>query len=60
MHLTEIPAPIEQRVLLIIHDPLVDAQRSQALHSALHWNDPDELARQHCADVAVASHGRVH
>lgn len=59
MHLTEIPAPIEQRVLLIIHDPLVGAQRSQSLHSTLGWNDPDELARQYCADVATASHGIV-
>ena len=58
--MTENPAPGEQRVLLIIHDPLVDAQRSQTLRTNLGWNDPDELARQHCADVATASHGLVH
>ncbi len=53
------PAPIRARVLAIIHNPVVPAERGRRLHQVLGWNDPDDLARRFIHDVHEASHGLV-
>jgi len=51
------PDPLQRRVLVIIHDPVMAAQGGRKLHQALGWNDPDDLARRYIADVETASYG---
>jgi len=50
---------ISSRVLLIIHNPMVDAGRATKLSQAMRWNDPDALIQNFMQDVRVASHGLV-
>ena len=52
-----LPNPVRPRVLLIIHNPVVSSANGRKLHQVLHWNDPDELARQYISDVSAASFG---
>jgi len=51
------PDPLQRRVLVIIHDPVMAAQGGRKLHQALGWNDPDDLARRYIVDVEAASYG---
>ena len=51
------PEPLNRRVLVIIHDPLIPSQGGRKLHQVLGWNDPDDLARRYIADVETASYG---
>ena len=46
------------RVLMIVHDPIVD-DRGTRLHHHMRWHNPYALATQYVSDIAVASHGRV-
>lgn len=50
---------ISPRVVCLIHDPVIEVERNRKLHELLGWNDPDELIRQYCRDVAESSHGLV-
>ena len=50
---------ITSRVLLIIHNPIVDLQRGAKLSQALGWSDPDALADRYIRDLRQASHGLV-
>ena len=51
--------PLAPRVLVIVHDPVVDEKRGRRLSEHMGWNDPDALVAQYVADVAEASHGLV-
>lgn len=51
------PMVVRPRVLLIIHNPIVESQGGRRLTELLGWNDPDELARQYAADLALCSVG---
>lgn len=50
--------PYSPRVLMIVHDPIVD-DRGTRLHQHMRWHNPYALATQYVSDIAVASHGRV-
>lgn len=49
--------PLAPRVLMIVHDPLVQSDRR--LHQQYGWHDPRQLAQQYIDDMAQASHGLV-
>jgi len=50
---------LEPRVVVLIHDPVIEREGGRKLHDVLGWHDPDLLARLYIQDVAEASHGRV-
>jgi hypothetical protein len=47
------------RVLLMIHNPIIQAEGGRRLNQVLGWNDPDRLCAKYIEDVAEASHGYV-
>ncbi|MCU0722687.1 MAG: hypothetical protein MUC63_03585, partial [Planctomycetes bacterium] len=47
------------RVLVVIYDPVIEAEGGKKLTKVLGWNDPDGLAKQYAADVREASSGTV-
>ena len=50
---------VTPKVLVLIHDPVVEARGGQKLHELMGWNDPDELARRYIEDLRRASGGMV-
>jgi len=48
---------IYPRVLLIIYNPTIPAQRGRRLVDVLGWNKPDDLVRQYIEDIDFASYG---
>ncbi len=53
------PPPVQPRVLLIIHDPIMVSENGRKLHQLLNWNNPDNLVSQYIFDVEAASFGYV-
>ena len=53
----EAGGPIRPRVLMIVHDPPVQAAGGRRLSALFGWNDPDRLARGYMADLRQASSG---
>lgn len=53
------PDPVQPRVLLIIHNPVVGSANGRKLSQVLQWNDPDALVKQYTFDVEAASFGYV-
>ncbi|MBN1422746.1 MAG: hypothetical protein JXP34_28480, partial [Planctomycetes bacterium] len=51
--------PLEPKVLVLIHNPIIESEGGKRLVEVGHWNDPDELVRRYIADVAEASGGFV-
>lgn len=49
--------PIELRVSMIIHNPVLEQAGGARLSRYFNWHDPDELARQYCADLRACSGG---
>ncbi len=49
--------PIDLRVLMITHDPLLEAFGGRRLHQHFHWYNPDFLAQQYIDDLRMASGG---
>lgn len=58
-HAAGVVEPLRPRVLVIVHDPVVDERRGRRLSEHMGWHDPDALVAQYVADVAEASHGLV-
>lgn len=57
---TEEPTWVSQpKVLLVICNPILEADGGQTLVQYYGWNDPDLLAQQYIADVMQCSHGQV-
>jgi hypothetical protein len=50
-------APIELRVAMITHDPVIEARGGRLLRELLGWHDPDVLARQYADDLRACSGG---
>ena len=50
-------APVQPRVLAIIHNPIIAPKSGQKAHRAYRWNDPDQLAQGYIDDLEYASHG---
>ncbi len=50
-------APIELRVAMVIHNPLLEAHGGRKLHQHFGWHDPDVLARQYSDDLRACSGG---
>ncbi|HMQ30804.1 MAG TPA: hypothetical protein PKD53_08740 [Chloroflexaceae bacterium] len=53
-------APIELRVAMVVHDPVLEAHGGRRLHQHFGWHDPDALARQYADDLRLASGGLAH
>lgn len=58
------PAPtageaLSPRVVVVIHNPVIEREGGRKLNQVLGWNDPDALAAGYIDDVAEVSHGRV-
>lgn len=51
------PEPVQPRVLMIVHDPVIPFEGRRRLHEVLNWQDPAALAQQYIADVEAASYG---
>lgn len=49
--------PIELRVAVVIHDPLLEQFGGRRLHEAFNWHDPDQLLQRYIADLRLASGG---
>jgi hypothetical protein len=49
--------PWRRRVLLVIHNPLIEQAGGRKLTELFGWHDPDVLAAQYVADIAEASGG---
>jgi hypothetical protein len=50
---------LNPRVVVLIFNPVIEAEGGRRLHQVLGWNDPDALTRQYIDDVRTASHGIV-
>jgi hypothetical protein len=53
------PSPIAPRVVVLIYNPIVQAEGGRRLHDVLGWNDPDALTHGYIDSVRDASHGIV-
>lgn len=51
-------APITKKVLLLIHNPMIEAE-GKKLNVLFHWKDPDSLARVCIEDIKECSGGFV-
>ncbi len=47
------------RVLLLIHNPIIEAEGNRRLNQVLGWNDPDQLCAEYINDIEAISHGHV-
>jgi hypothetical protein len=50
-------APVEPRVLMIVHDPPVASEGGRRFSQIFGWNDADALAQQYVRDLEQASGG---
>ena len=50
---------ISPRVVMLVHNPIIEREGGRRLNQVLGWNDPDALADRYVDDVAEVSHGRV-
>lgn len=50
-------APVQRKVLAIVHDPIVRERQNRRLRSLLGWNDPDALVAAYSNDLRAASGG---
>lgn len=50
---------LSPRVVVLIHNPVIEKEGGRKLSEVLGWNDPDALAAGYIDDVAEVSHGRV-
>src|SRR3990172_1188385 len=46
---------VRPRVLLIIHNPVIEAEGGRTLTQVMSWNDPDRLASDFIRDLKGAS-----
>ena len=53
------PQSTRPRVLLIIYNPIIEAEGGRRLTDVLGWNDPDALIRDYIADLKETSGGYV-
>ncbi len=50
---------LNPRVLLLIHNPVIESEGNKRLNHVLGWNDPDQLCAEYIKDVEAVSHGHV-
>ncbi len=50
-------APLQRRVAMIIHNPLLESKGNVRLNRYLRWHDPDQLAREYIHDLRECSGG---
>ncbi len=53
------PEPIQPKVLVVIHNPIIRSRGGRKLHEVFDWNDPDKLAKAYSDDVRWCSFGYV-
>jgi len=51
--------PLQPRVFVIVHNPVVDTVTGKKLVEAMNWNDPNQLIAGYIADVDECSGGLV-
>lgn len=49
--------PIELRVAMVTHNPILEAHGGRRLHEHFGWYDPDQLAHQYVEDLRASSGG---
>lgn len=49
--------PITLRVLVVVHDPVLESAGGRRLHQQMGWHDPEQLARDYITDLRAASGG---
>ncbi len=54
---TNLPQPVQPKVLAIIHDPIIRSRGGRKLHEVFGWNDPDRLAKGYADDIRQCSFG---
>ncbi|HWT81074.1 MAG TPA: hypothetical protein VN648_19975, partial [Candidatus Methylomirabilis sp.] len=54
---TEPARVITSHVLLVIYDPVMDAQAGATLSRKMNWNSPDDLANTYIQDILEVSGG---
>lgn len=52
-----LPKPVQRKVLMVIHNPIVRSRGGRKLNQVFGWNDPDALAAAYIQDVRWASYG---
>lgn len=52
-----LPPPIQRRVLMITHNPVLRSKGGRTVKEYFQWNDPETLARAYIDDVRYASYG---
>ncbi len=50
---------VQPRVLMVIYNPILEADGGQSLIQYYGWNDPDLLAQKYIADILECSYGQV-
>jgi hypothetical protein len=55
-----LPVPIERKVLMITHNPVLQTQSGRTLKEYFGWQDPDWLAQQYINDIREISYGYAH
>jgi len=51
------PRPVLRRVLVVIYNPRIKAEKNRKLAEVMGWNNPDELTAKYIADLRECSHG---
>src|SRR5574341_1712576 len=51
------PRPVLRRVLVVIYNPRIKAEKNRKLTEVMGWNNPDELTARYVADLRECSHG---
>ncbi len=52
-------AMLTPRVLLLIHNPVIEAEGGRRLNQVLGWHDPDQLCAEYIRDIEACSYGHV-
>jgi len=51
--------PIRPKVLVIIYNPIIEAENSMKLTELFHWNNPEDLIKGYIADIKEVTGGAV-
>src|SRR5690349_8432950 len=50
-------SPVDRRVLMIVHDPILTSRNNRRLTEVFGWNDPESLTAGYIADLREVSGG---
>ncbi|MBI5670196.1 MAG: hypothetical protein HZC41_19545 [Chloroflexi bacterium] len=52
-----LPEPVQRKVLMVTHNPVLHTQGGRTVKDYFRWNDPNDLATDYIEDVRWASYG---